>query len=197
MCYVGLAQGFIFATVPPLIVDRTQKFLMFALYGLVGALSSVLFGKLSDLFSRRRLLVFGAGALAHSILFTLFLTIWQPPFDNTRLDVFVTMVTCLAMGDAIFMIQLYLVLAIFYGTTRPTDAFASMKVFQSGFTAIGFVQQVYLSFTTQIIILMAILCLSLISLLAEHHLVKVPVSREEKADPAEVEMSLNTSPETL
>lgn len=197
MCYSGIAQGFIFAAVPPLIVNRSQKFLMFALYGLVGATSSFVFGKLSDLFSRHRLLVFGVGALAHLIIFALFLFVWQAPFDETRLDVFITMVTCLSIGDAIFVTQIYPILAILYGTTRPSDAFASMKVFQSGFTAIGFVQHVYLAFSTQIYILIVILFLSLITLVAEQYLVQVPVSIEKEGDPAELEMSLSASPPTV
>ena len=197
MCYGGLAQGFIHAAVPPLIVNRSQKFLMFALYGLVGAISSFVFGKLSDLFSRRRLLIFGVGALAHLIIFALFLFVWQAPFDETRLDVFITMVTCLSIGDSIFMTQIYPVIAILYGTTRPSDAFASMKVFQSGFTAIGFVQQVYLAFSTQIFILIVVLFVSLITLVAEQYLVKASVSLEKENDPAEVEMSLNASAPTI
>ena len=197
MCYGGLGQGFIYAAIPPLIVNRTQKFLMFAIFGLVGAISSFVFGKLSDLFPRRRLLIFGVGALAHLIIFALFLFVWQAPFDETRLDVFITMVTCLSIGDAIFMTQIYPVIAILYGTTRPSDAFASMKVFQSGFTAIGFVQQVYLAFSTQIFILIVVLFLSLITLVAEQYLVKVPVSLEKESDAAELEMSLNASAPTI
>jgi MFS family permease len=197
MCYGGLAQAFIFAAVPPLIVDRSQKFLMFALYGLVGAASSFVFGKLSDLFPRRRLLIFGFGALAHLIIFALFLFVWQAPFDETRMDVFITMVICLSIGDAIFMTQLYPVIANFYGTTRPSDAFASMKVFQSGFTAIGFVQQVYLAFSTQILILIVILFFSLITLIAKQYLVKEPISLKKENDLAEVEMSLTAPPSTI
>ena len=168
MSYSGLAQGFIFAAVPPLITDNSRKFLIFALFGLVSAISSFVFGKLSDLLGRR-LVILVIGALSHATIFLLLLLQWTPPLDENRIGVFVTLTICLSIGDAIFMTQLYSIIAVLYGKTRPTDAFACMKVFQAGFTALGFVQQIYFRFSTQLIILLILLLLTVVTLFYEHY----------------------------
>jgi hypothetical protein len=168
MCYNGLSTGFTSAAIPPLILDNSQKFLIFALYGIIGACSSVGFGKLSDSLGRR-LPIFAIGAFAHTIIFVLLLTIWKPPLDQNRIEIFVILIIGLSIGDTIFTIQLFSIIAIFYGETRPADAFACMKVFQSGCTAIIYVAQIYLSFSMRIFCLIIVLSLSLITLIYEHY----------------------------
>jgi MFS family permease len=168
MCYNGLSQGFIYAAVPPLIIDKSRKFLIFALFGFCNACSALFFGKLSD-FLGRRLLILGIGALANMIIFGLLLIIWKPPLNENRIEIFIIMAICLGIGDAIFTTQLYSILATFYGETRPADAFACYRVFQAGFTALAFVEHVYLSFSTQVLCLIIVLSLSLITLIYEHY----------------------------
>jgi MFS family permease len=185
MCYNGLSQGFIFAAIPPLIVDKSRKFLLFALFGLVNAISSFIFGKLSDILGRR-LLIFAIGVLTHMIIFILLLIIWKPPLDEARIDIFITMVICFSIGDAIFTNQLYSIIAMFYGKTRPADAFACLKVFQAGCIGIAFVGHVYLSFHKQVLCLIILLSLTTITLIYEHYGVtsldtaKMVVSKENK-----------------
>lgn len=168
MCYLGLSQGFIFGAIPPLIVDKSRKFLMFALYGIVCSLSSLLFGKLSD-YLGRRLLVFGIGALAHFIIYGLLLIMWKPPLDQSRIEIFIIIIICLSIGDAIFGSQLFSIISIFYGGTRPAEAFACFKVFHAGCTGISFVAQVYFSFSAQLFYLITVLSLSFITLTYEHY----------------------------
>jgi MFS family permease len=168
ICYSGLSQGFIYGTIPPLIINKSAKFLLFAFYGFISACSSIIFGKLSD-YLGRRLLIFAIGALVHMIVFGLLLIVWTPPIDENRFEIFVIIIACLSMGDAIYMTQFYAVLSILYGETRPTDAFACMKAFQAGFTAISFIEQVYVPFSVQILCLIIVLSLSLITLIYEHY----------------------------
>ncbi len=168
MCYNGLSQGFIYAAVPPLIIDKSQKFLIFALFGFFGACGALFFGKLSD-FLGRRLIIFGIGALAHLTIFGLLLILWKPPLDANRIEIFIILAICLSIGDAIFTTQIYAVLGMLYGETRPADAFACYRLFQAGSIAIGFVEQVYLSFSMQVLCLIILLSLSLITLIYEHY----------------------------
>ncbi|CAF4261988.1 unnamed protein product, partial [Adineta steineri] len=168
MCYNGLSEGFIYGSIPPLIFDKSQKFLIFALYGIVTAFSSIIFGKLSDKLVRR-LIIYAIGGLAHMIIFVLLLTIWKPPLDQNQFEIFAILVTGLAIGDSIFVSQIYSTLAVFYGQTRPTDVFACFKIFQAGCTAIGFFTQPYVSFRIQIFCLIILLTLSLITLIYEHY----------------------------
>jgi hypothetical protein len=170
MCYSGLAQAFIYAAVPPLIKDKSQKFFVFALFGIVSATSSFVAGKLSD-FLRCRLVVFVVAALAHLIIYGLLLLQWTPPFDDQPIEIFVTMTFCLSIGDSIFMTQLYPVISTFYGKTRPADGFACTRVFQAGLTALGFVAQVYLRFSTQLIILIVVLSGAMLVLVYGHRCV--------------------------
>ena len=207
MCYLGLSQGFIFATVPPLIVDKSQKFLIFAFFGFVNACSSVIFGKLSD-YLGRRLLIFAIGIIAHMTIFGLFLTVWTPPLDANRVDIFIVMAICLGVGDAIFTTQVYSILATFYGATRSAEAVACMKVFQAGCSAIGFVEQVYFPFSLQIICLIITSSLSFITLICEHYCVRsldtgkmiMNVQNENENDmetEVKVEIPLTTSSDTI
>ncbi|CAF5126885.1 unnamed protein product, partial [Rotaria sp. Silwood1] len=92
MCYNGLSQGFIFATIPPLIVDKSRKYLMFALFGTISSFSFIFVGKLSDLIGRR-LFIFIIGALAHMIIFGLLLTIWKASLDESHTEIFVILLT--------------------------------------------------------------------------------------------------------
>ncbi|UJR24944.1 hypothetical protein I4U23_006308 [Adineta vaga] len=171
MCYLGLAQGFIFAAILPLIFDKSQKFLIFALYGLISAICSILFGRLSD--SRiRRLDIFIFGGFAHVIIFALLLIKWKPPLDQTRIDIFILLVIGSSMGESIFTSQLCSTIALFYGQTRPADAFASLKVFQSACTALMYVAQVYLSFSMRLFCLILSVSLAIITLIYEHYGVK-------------------------
>jgi MFS family permease len=168
MCYTGLFQGFVFGAIPPLIINKSRKFLMFALYGIVNACGSMFFGKLSDYLARRPL-IFAIGGFAHMIIFGLLLIIWKPPLDENRIEIFVIMISCLSIGDSIFMTQLYSIVAIFYGETRPAEAFAYVRVFQAGCTAIGFVGQVYFPYSVQILCLLILLSWTLITLIYAHY----------------------------
>jgi MFS family permease len=168
ICYSGLSQGFIYGAIPPLVINKSWKFFLFAIFGFVSTLSSIIFGKLSD-YLGRRLLIFGVGALTHIIILGLLLILWMPPFDQNRFDIFVIIIICLSMGDAIYTIEFYAAISIFYGQTRPTDAFACMKAFQAGCTAIAFIEQVYLPFYVQILCLIIVLSLSFIALIYEHY----------------------------
>ncbi|CAF1381624.1 unnamed protein product [Adineta steineri] len=170
MCYLGLSEGFIYGSIPPLIFDKSQKFLIFTIYGTVNAFSSIIFGKLSDKLVRR-LIIYAIGGLSYMIIFVLLLTIWKPPLDQTRFEIFVMLVTGLAIGESIFLSQVCSTLAVFYGQTRPTDAFACLRIFQAGCTAIGFFTQPYVSFRIQIFCLIILLTLSLIILIYEHYCV--------------------------
>jgi MFS family permease len=168
MCYSGLSQGFIYSAIPPLITDNSRKFLMFTLFGIINASSSIFFGKLSD-YLGRRLLVFTIGTLVHMTIYGLLSIIWKPPLDENRIEIFIIMIICLSMGDAIFTTQLYAILAILYGDTRPAEAFACFRVFQASCTAIVFVGQVYFPFSVHILYLIIVLSLSLITLIYEHY----------------------------
>ena len=168
VCYNGLAQGFIYGSIPPLIINKSWRYFLFAIFGLVSILSSIVFGKLSD-YLGRRLLVFAIGALAHMIILGFLFTLWAPPFDQDRFGMFIVIITCLSMGDAIYTIQIYATMSIFYGQTRPTDAFACMKAFQSACIAIAFIEQVYVPFSVQILILIIVLSFSFIALIYEHY----------------------------
>ncbi|CAF4808545.1 unnamed protein product [Rotaria sp. Silwood1] len=170
MCYNGLSQGFIFATIPPLIVDKSRKYLMFALFGTISSFSFIFVGKLSDLIGRR-LFIFIIGALAHMIIFGLLLTIWKASLDESHTEIFVILLTGLSIGDAIFGTLLYSIVASIYGETRPADAFACLKLFQSGSTAIAFVEQVYIPFSMQVLCLIIVLSLTVIILIYEHYCV--------------------------
>ncbi|CAF4209471.1 unnamed protein product [Adineta steineri] len=170
MCYLGLSEGFIYGSIPPLIFDKSQKFLIFTIYGTVNAFSSIIFGKLSDKLVRR-LIIYAIGGLSYMIIFVLLLTIWKPPLDQNRFEIFVMLVTGLAIGESIFLSQVCSTLAVFYGQTRPTDAFACLRIFQAGCTAIGFFTQPYVSFRIQIFCLIILLTLSLITLIYEHYCV--------------------------
>ncbi|CAF0759877.1 unnamed protein product [Rotaria sp. Silwood1] len=170
MCYNGLSQGFIFATIPPLIVDKSRKYLMFALFGTITAFNFIVVGKLSDLIGRR-LFIFIIGALAHMIIFGLLLTIWKASLYESRTEIFVMLLTGLSIGDTIFSTLLYSIIASIYGETRPADAFACLRLFQSGSTAIAFVEQVYIRFSTQVLCRIIVLSLTVIILIYEHYCV--------------------------
>ncbi|CAF4693533.1 unnamed protein product [Rotaria sp. Silwood1] len=170
MCYNGLSQGFIFATIPPLIVDKSRKYLMFALFGTISSFSFIFVGKLSDLIGRR-LFIFIIGALAHMIIFGLLLTIWKASLYESRTEIFVMLLTGLSIGDTIFSTLLYSIIASIYGETRPADAFACLRLFQSGSTAIAFVEQVYIRFSTQVLCRIIVLSLTVIILIYEHYCV--------------------------
>ncbi|CAF0944466.1 unnamed protein product [Rotaria sordida] len=168
MCYSGLSQGFIAAAVPPLIVDKSWKYLIFGLFGTVSAVSYVFFGKLSDLIGRR-LLIFAIGALAHMTIFVLLLLVWKPPLDQNNTEIFLILVIGLSIGDAIFGTLLYSIIGTFYEESRLADAFACLKVFQAGSTAIAFVEDVYVPFSIQVLCLIILLSLAFITLIYEHY----------------------------
>ncbi|CAF4725036.1 unnamed protein product [Rotaria socialis] len=170
MCYSGLAQGFIYATVPPLIFDKSQKFLVFAILGGVNALNSLFFGKLSDLFPRR-VFIFAFGAFAHLIIFGLLLLLWKPPLDQNRIEIFIILIIGLSIGDTIYTTLIYSVMGIFYAETRPADAFACLKIFVAGATAIGFIEQVLLTIPMQILCLILSMLVSIMTLIYEHYFV--------------------------
>lgn len=197
ICYIGLVQGFIFGAIPPLIVDKSQKFLLFAFYGLVTVCAAIISGRLSDYFGRR-LLIFAIGAIAHAIIFGLLLLLWKPPFESNRWEVFIVMIICFSMGDAILVTQIYAVISTLYGRKRPTDAFACMKFFQAGSSAISFVTQVYFSFSIQILYLIPILLFSLMTLIYENYAIvsldgdKAITSKEEKITEVEIPLTAMT-----
>ncbi|CAF0866353.1 unnamed protein product [Rotaria sordida] len=168
MCYSGLSQGFIAAAVPPLIVDKSWKYLIFGLFGTVSAVSYVFFGNLSDLIGRR-LVIFAIGALAHMTIFVLLLIVWEPPLDQNNTEIFLILVIGLSIGDAIFGTLLYSIIGTFYEESRLADAFACLKVFQSGSTAIAFVEDVYVPFSIQVLCLIILLSLAFITLIYEHY----------------------------
>ncbi|CAF1497834.1 unnamed protein product, partial [Rotaria sordida] len=168
MCYSGLSGGFIFATVAPLIIDKSRKYLIFTVFGGVNAFSFLFFGKLSDLIGRR-LLVFGIGALAHMPIFVLLLLVWKPPLDQSRTEIFLILVIGLSIGDAIFWTLLYSIIGTFYEESRLADAFSCLKIFQAGSIAIAFVEQVYVSFSIQVLCLIILLSLTVITLIYEHY----------------------------
>ena len=168
ICYLGAVQGFISGAIPPLIIDKSQKFLLFAFYGFVTVCAAIISGKLSDYFGRR-LLFFVIGALAHLIIFGLLLVRWNPPFDPNRWDMFIIMMICFSMGDSIFNTQIYAVISMLYGEKHPTDAFACMKLFQAGSIGIAFVEQVYFPLSVQILILICLLAFSLVTLIYENY----------------------------
>ena len=166
--YLGLTQGFIYADIPPLITDNSKKFLIFAFYGIVTALCSIVFGRLSD--SRiRRLDVFILGAFSHTVIYALLLTKWKPPLDQTRIEIFIIIVSGLAVGDSLFTSQLFSTLAVFYGFTRPADAFASLKIFQSAATALIYVTQAYISLRIRLFGLIVLASLAIVTLIYEHY----------------------------
>ena len=194
-CYSGLAQGFIFGSVPPLIIDKSLKFLIFAFLGMVNTISSFLFGKLSD-HLHRRLIIFAIAVVAQVIIFVFFLTSWKPPLDQTRFDIFIIMSIGLSMGDAIFMTQLYPILAIFYGKTRPADAFAAFKAFQAGATAVGFLQQIFFSFRIQVISLIALALITFGFLVYGNYRIKsldTEIETNEEKVEAELQIPLKTN----
>ncbi|CAF0859519.1 unnamed protein product [Rotaria sordida] len=168
MCYSGLSQGFIAAAVPPLIVDKSWKYLIFGLFGTVSAVSYVFFGNLSDLIGRR-LVIFAIGALAHMTIFVLLLIVWEPPLDQNNTEIFLILVIGLSIGDAIFGTLLYSIIGTFYEESRLADAFACLKVFQAGSTAIAFVEDVYVPFSIQVLCLIILLSLAFITLIYEHY----------------------------
>lgn len=203
MCYHGLVQGFVTSTIPPLIVDKSQKFLIFAFFGFISVCTAVISGKLSDHFGRR-LLMLMIGVSAHLIIFGLLLTIWKPPFSSDRWDVFIVMAICFSMGDSILTTQTYAIMSMFYGEKRPTDAFACMKLFQAGSTGIAYVKQIYFPLSIQIYILIFISSISLISLTIENYRIisldtgkSIKSKQEEKTEKieieAEVQLPLTTS----
>ncbi|CAF4247642.1 unnamed protein product [Rotaria sordida] len=168
MCYSGLSQGFIFAAVAPLIIDKSRKYLIFTVFGGVNTFSFLFFGKLSDLIGRR-LLVFAIGALAHMPIFVLLLIVWKPPLDQSRTEIFLILVIGLSVGVAIFATLLYSIIGTFYEESRLADAFACLKIFQAGSTAIALVEQVYGSFSIQVLCLIILLSLTVITLIYEHY----------------------------
>ncbi|CAF1179058.1 unnamed protein product [Adineta ricciae] len=169
--YLGLAQGFIYAAIPPLIIDNSRKFLIFAFYGIVTAVCSIVFGRLSD--SRiRRLDVFILGAFSHTVIYALLLTKWKPPLDQNRIEIFIIIVAGLAVGDSLFTSQIFSTLAVFYGFTRPADAFASLRLFQSAGTALIYVTQAYISLRIQLVGLIVLASLAVVTLIYEHYGVK-------------------------
>ena len=197
ICYIGLVQGFIFGAIPPLIGDKSQKFLLFAFYGLVTVCAAIVSGRLSDYFGRR-LFIFAIAAISHATIFGLLLLLWKPPFEPNRWEVFIVMITCFSMGDAIFVTQLYAVISILYGGKRPTDAFACLKFFQAGSSAISFVTQVYFSFSIQILYLIPILLFSLTTLTYTNYAIvpldadKAITSKEEKKTEVEIPLTVMT-----
>ena len=198
LCYLGLVQGLIYGVIPQLIKNKSRKFLLFAFYGLINSSSSMIFGKLSD-YLKQRLFIFILGILSHMIIFVLLLTIWQLPLNEDRIVIFLVMIVCLSIGEAAFTTQLYAVLTLFYGETRPTEAFSCMKIFQSGCTALGFVAQVYCSVRFQLIFLIVALLITLLTLIYEHYRIKsldtgkdIKSKRNEKTDQIEQKVPLNT-----
>lgn len=150
-----------------MIVDKSRKFLVFAIFGLTSAASSILFGKLSD--SRlSRSNVFLVGALAHAVIYGLLLSVWQPPLSQDRLAIFIVLVIGLGLGDSVLGGQLCSTIAVFYGHTRPADAFACLKVFQAVSTALVYFVQVYLPIRTLVVCLIIALSLAMITLIYEH-----------------------------
>ena len=117
MCFNGLAQGFLGSAVPPMIADKSRKFMVFALLGLCSAINSFIFGKLSDLIGKR-LIIFSIGGLAYLSIFSFFLTIWHPPFEDNRWEIITAIILCFLLATLFLLIN----------CTRSSDHFIRIYV---------------------------------------------------------------------
>jgi hypothetical protein len=148
ICYIGIEFAYLFGVFPPLIESKSLKFLVYATYGTTNAISSLLFGKLSDL-SHKRIYFFFIAAIIHLLSYMLLISVWIPPIHQKQVYRFFIIVNCFGIGDGIFMPQIYSVLGTFFHAKRSFDIFANFKLFQTSFIAIGFLYKNYLNFQIQ------------------------------------------------
>ena len=148
ICYTGIQFSYLYGSIPPLILSKSLKFLVYATYGMTNAASSVLFGRLSDL-AHRRIYFFAFATILHLTVYMLLITVWSPPIDQSQIFIFFIIINCLAIGDGIFLTQIYSVLGTLFNNIPPFDIFANFKLFQSTFIALAFVSRNYLSFEIQ------------------------------------------------
>lgn len=148
LCYTGIEFAYLFGSAPPLILSKSLKFFVYATYGITNAISSIVFGKLSDL-AHKRIYFFLFASILHLFAYMLLITIWSPPIDQTQIYIFFIIVNSLAIGDGILIAQIYAVLGTLFYNTPPFDVFANFKLYQAIFIAIGFVYRNYLSFQAQ------------------------------------------------
>lgn len=138
--YSGIEQSWMYGTFPPMIGKKSNKFYVLAVLGAMDATSSYIMGKLSDKIGRIPILL--AGTAAHGGLYCYFIIFvsreqeYGVPYD-IPLGYFFLMTLALAIGDGAFNTQIYSILGTYF-KDRPAQAFANLKMFQAGSTALFF-----------------------------------------------------------
>jgi len=160
MIYSGFSQGYIFGSYPPLIDDKGKKYFMLAMLGATDALGSIFLGKMSDKYGRVSVISIGFGAAASAITF---LGFWQ--VDQDALYIFFIMAFLLGLSDAVFNCMLYAILGTWF-EGRTEHAFAILKLFQAGSTAMAFIAHPHMSFNQECIMNMTALIAGILALAA-------------------------------
>jgi hypothetical protein len=69
-----------------------------------------------------------------------------PPIDQEQVYIFFILINYSAIGDGIFLPQVYSVLSTFFSDTEPFDILANFKLFQTSSVAVGFLFKTILVF---------------------------------------------------
>jgi len=138
MIYSGITQSFFFGTLPLFVndppVDMNElslKLYLMAIFGVVSAIASTAWGKLSDKIGRFIPLIVGSGC--HLIGFILLLA--ASPLNN--LAVLVVVACVFGLGDSAFNTQIYGILGYMF-TDSSEAAFASYKFYRASSTGLLF-----------------------------------------------------------
>eukprot|EP00455_Lapot_gusevi_P000148 TRINITY_DN10061_c0_g1_i6.p1 TRINITY_DN10061_c0_g1~~TRINITY_DN10061_c0_g1_i6.p1 ORF type:complete len:250 (-),score=77.18 TRINITY_DN10061_c0_g1_i6:52-771(-) len=160
--FSGISQAFMYGDFPPLIKSNSEKFAVLAVMGASDALGSFLLGRLSD--SIGRLPTFGLGSLSFGAVLAYFALHGD---SESALWVMMLMGVGQGIGDAAYNTQTAALLGAVWPDQAET-AFANLKFFQALSTAAGFLYRSYISFFTKVMLTIAWLAVSVLSLIYLH-----------------------------
>lgn len=162
MLFSGLSQGYIFGQFPPLIENRTWKFMTMAFFGAVDAAASAVAGRASDRYGRYAVLTVGFASFSAAFLALLVFTIPQ----GAR-GWYFAVAALLGVADGCYNTQVNALLGAFFAA-RSQAAFACYKGLQSSATAATFFYAKHLGDEAKTLIAIALLVAGHIGVIACH-----------------------------
>jgi len=166
ICFTGLCQAFVYGEFPTLIDDKEWKFYVLATFGIADVLTSYIIGHVSDTVGRLPCIVVGVLFNTATILF---LYVWT--ISQANLWIFFVCAIGLGVGDAVFNTQTYAITATFY-EHQTEAAFANLKLFQAGCSAIAFLYDNAFGLNTKALIVLAAQAFGVLVLLLCHFCVQ-------------------------
>lgn len=146
LIYSGFSQSFFNSAVPAMMpLTHGWLFFLMAFFGLADTLSSIVLGRLSDKIGKKPVIALAtlctaAGCAVAWVFFAPGITTWH---DDGAIWPFFIIMGLFGISDAGYNTQLYAVLGHFE-PKRLEAAYAFLKMFQAGSTAIAFAYTLYL-----------------------------------------------------